>query len=324
MRLLFLSFISILKKVIVNFVQKIAHLGNSKVESYRFNHAGKYKLRKNIIVQDGIQKDSEDSRDLIKQSPTPLSTVSGNNFNIEIVETSLKYYAPDCYKHNQKDVNACGGFAGAAAVYILLNRMQKMSVSSNTEISIPYLSPLWIYWYARINDGFNSTLKDEGTTIRSVMKALKSPGVIDENIWRFDKHTPFQEPDNKALSANTFKIHNYFRVPINADAPKLIKDIIAFENLPIVGGLMLYEEQMAEAENTGILRPVIKPNKAKLIGGHAIRITRFKVINDVTYAQYIKSWGEDWGDNGYGYFPLKWASNPYYMIDLWTFDKQYF
>lgn len=322
-------------KKLINFVKNIfigedkTNIAKSKVEHVKIS---KLKLTKDILVQDGIKKDPPDNRDKIKESPikvgvsTSYTTEHTNNdqYSIQITDTSLRSYAPDSYLFNQKQLNACGGFSGSAAIYILMNRMQALSSGTSNKYKVPYFSPLWIYWYARDYDGFNSTASDCGTTLRSVMKALSNPGVVEEKVWKQYSHFVTTEPDENAKSSNKIKIHGYFRIKQDSTAPQLAKDVLAIEQLPIIAGINIYTEQLSKAYRNGIFEPVRNRDKAELIGGHAICVTGYKQINDKTYLEFLNSWGPDFGDNGYGYFPIEWLMDDFYCFDAWTFDKKYF
>lgn len=55
--------------------------------------------------------------------------------------------------------------------------------------------------------------------------------------------------------------------------------------------------------------------------GHAIYCCGWKVINGVEYLEFVNSWGEEWGDNGFGYLPKSYIEkglvfNPITLIDL--------
>ena len=108
------------------------------------------------------------------------------------------------------------------------------------------------------------------------------------------------------------------------DSVQLVKDVLSIEQLPILIGLTLYREQQAEAYKTGFLKPVSNKNNVSCIGGHAVCITGYKEIDGKVWLEFINSWGQDWGDYGYGYFPIEWIYDPFYVIDIWTCSKKYF
>lgn len=275
------------------------------------------RINKHLIIQNGLFKDDYDERDLIK----PKVKLSKDDLQLNITQTSLKTYAPKCSEFNQAATSACGGFAASAFMHILMNKMQHLSKSS---VESPYFSPLWVYWNARLNDGFGSEKIDEGTTLRSVMKSLKSPGVIDEKEWKFGWHFPTEEPSKKAKSANKITLQDYLRIPMKEESMQIVKDVLSIEQIPILVGLTLYREQQAEAYKTGFLKPVANKNNISCIGGHAVCVTGYKEIDGQVWLEFINSWGQDWGDYGYGYFPIEWIYDSFYVIDIWTCSKKYF
>jgi hypothetical protein len=297
-------------KFVINFLKNIFKLKKPRT----IDNIKSLKLNKNLIIKGGLYKDKQDNRDLIK--------VCSTNDSKTIDSFSLKEFAPLPKDFDQKSTSACGGFSASAFMHILMNKMQKLS---NASTKAPMFSPLWIYWNARLNDGFGAEKKDEGTTLRSVMKALRNPGVIEESYWKFGWHFPTEEPNTKAKESNKITLYDYLRIPMNKNAPETVKEILAIEQLPIITGIILYTEQQAEAYKTGYLKEVKDLNLANCIGGHAICITGYKTDpKGKVWLEFINSWNETWGDTGYGYFPIEWLYNPDYIIDIWTCSKNYF
>lgn len=55
--------------------------------------------------------------------------------------------------------------------------------------------------------------------------------------------------------------------------------------------------------------------------GHGVYCTGWKIINGVEHLEFINSWGEEWGENGYGYMPKAYIEkglvfDPITLIDL--------
>ena len=294
-------------------IKFISNLFSTSYRSENLKNTTQLKLTKSITIKGGLFKDKEDERDLIKTCSSDVSK--------SIAAFSLREFAPRPIDFDQKSTSACGGFSASAFMYVMMNKMQSLSGST---VKVPYFSPLWIYWNARLNDGNNATQKDEGTTLRSVMKALKNPGVIEEIKWKFGWHTPTQEPNANAKAANKITLFDYLRIPIDSNAPDTVKEILYTEQLPIITGLVLYQEQQAEAYKTGYLRPV-DTSSATCIGGHAICITGYHTdFSGRVWVEFINSWGDKWGDRGFGYFPIEWLSDRNYIIDIWTCSRKYF
>ena len=276
----------------------------------------------------GCKPDLIDGRDHIKLG-TAVHTIDTNSTK----EFSLKQYAPKVI--DQGNTSSCTGCAGAAAMYILLSKMhESMRAGDNNKESNVVLSPLYIYYNARIIDCLikdsaygkdSTTLLDSGATLRSLMKALKKYGVIPESMMPFDSYTPSSNiPCGIDIDKN-FKIKEYLRIEPTAYVEQICKNVLMVEKLPIIVGLYLYKEQMRSLDFGGYMHPCENIDDAEMIGGHAICVTGFKTVpGEGLYFEFINSWGTRTGDFGYGYFPASFLSDPNYTMDIWTFDKSYF
>lgn len=319
-------------KLIKSFVKSIftsdkEYNKDSMVKSFKMSFDNKDR-----IFKTGLRKDTPDDRDRLKVASVNLEELKASAGQDQLPKDfSLRIYAPDTGSFNQYSTSACGGFSSSALVYIVVKRMQALA---DKEGMVKSFSPLWIYWNARMYDSFGNVsaaiqqLPDSGTTLRSVMKALAHPGAIEESQYPFGRNLPTESPDAKARSASTFKINEYLRVPLNKgeETINLVKEILAIEKLPIELGVILYNEQMTNAKWNGYLKPVLDFNKANCIGGHAICITGY--ITDKRtgkcYLEFINSWGKEWGEKGYGYFPIEWLNDSRYVMDAWTLNLEYF
>ena len=276
----------------------------------------------NRIIVSGCIKDTPDSRDHIKVgSPLKMSETYSDSF-------SLKTLAPRA--RDQLSSSSCSGFAAASAMYILINKLNKkvndLNISKNFD-----LSPMFIYWNARKIryplEGDNYLKKhDEGVSLRDTMQALKSKGVIPEEMMPFNSSlSVFKAPKWENIDVDkNFKIKEYLRIPQDSKAYELYKNVLSVEKLPIIAGIILYDEQMDEMDRTGIMYPVKNKNKAECIGGHAVCVTGFCTIKEQPYIEFLNSWGSRYGDNGYCYFPAAFLFDPFYTLDSWTFSKNYF
>lgn len=59
------------------------------------------------------------------------------------------------------------------------------------------------------------------------------------------------------------------------------------------------------------------PNNNILLGGHSIVIVGY----DQKYYKFINSWGETWGNNGYGFIPCEYINNIDYSDEFFILKK---
>ena len=95
------------------------------------------------------------------------------------------------------------------------------------------------------------------------------------------------------------------------------------QNLPIIFGFLVYPSfEVEEVAKTGI---VPLPQKGeKSVGGHAVAIVGYQPSSDDSDESLFivrNSWGEDWGDKGYCYFPESYILNPDLAFDFWVVQK---
>ena len=89
---------------------------------------------------------------------------------------------------------------------------------------------------------------------------------------------------------------------------------MSFQEHTIVIGISVYESfESVEVSKTGIV-PIPKDGENNL-GGHAILIVGYD--DDKKCFKFRNSWGESWGDKGYGYIPYNYLTNPNLAGDFW-------
>lgn len=64
------------------------------------------------------------------------------------------------------------------------------------------------------------------------------------------------------------------------------------------------------------------PNSNEQFWGHFLFLTGFNIIkNGIEYIEFVNSWGENWGDNGFGYLPLEYLTKGYGMNEWVVFEN---
>jgi C1A family cysteine protease len=237
-----------------------------------------------------LKKQKEDNRDYIYK-PTLTLTPNSHFLNDAIITS--------CPILDQSNLGSCLSNAVYAQFYIL----------SKSNIT---LSRLHLYMISRAIDQYSLT-EDSGATIRGCMKAISKYGISNEKIWpyiisNFNKLPPL-------LSfTNTYKLNGYTYTFIKQDL-KSIKEVIASFN-PIVIGIAVYSSfESTNATNYGII-PMPNTSKEQLLGGHAVLLIGYDDKTKVF--KFQNSWGNKWGDKGYGYLPYDYVLNNNLAFDLCT------
>ena len=87
---------------------------------------------------------------------------------------------------------------------------------------------------------------------------------------------------------------------------------------PIVFGISVYESfESEEVAKTGIVQ--LPEKTEKMLGGHAIVIVGYDQEKHLFI--FRNSWGEDWGDKGYGYLPFEYVCDKDLASDFWVVNK---
>ncbi|MGE7988566.1 C1 family peptidase [Lysinibacillus fusiformis] len=144
-----------------------------------------------------------------------------------------------------------------------------------------------------------------GTSILAAMKVLFDKGVCEERFWPYIGCNPCQDnscnlgspKDGADENAEKYKIKAYAKL----ENVLIMKRSIAV-NGPCVIGLRVYNNWFTdEVKNSGKIP--LPPNGADSIGigGHALCVVGYD--DDIKMFKIKNSWGEKWGEKGYGYVP---------------------
>jgi hypothetical protein len=212
---------------------------------------------------------------------------------------------------DQGGTNACTGFALARVVEHLLRRARRPAAS---------VSPFMLYSMARRYDEFPGS-KDEGSSLRGVLKGWFKHGACVDSLWRTGVEMPPVPDDPKKdwwLEAVNRPLGAYYRV-----ATRSIADIhCALNEVGVVlasgvchagwdEGAGLKQSAAPRSFRGGIWTiPQRKPERSD--SGHAFAIVGY----DERGFLLQNSWGPGWGTRGYAILGYDdWLEN---AMDCWV------
>jgi C1A family cysteine protease len=202
----------------------------------------------------------------------------------------------------QGDLGSCTAHAaGAAAMFLDV-------YDHDMPVVVP--ARLFIYYATRSLEGTQKT--DVGASIRSTVKAIVTWGYPPEDKWPYNIERFAVRPSDDVIAlAAKERIKTYQRLGRDLDE---FRESLA-EGYPIIIGFSVFSSIYGRnVKKTGVI-PVPKAGE-NLEGGHAVLVVGY---DDTKRALIIRnSWGEDWGEEGYGYLPYRYIEDPKLSGDFWT------
>jgi len=249
------------------------------------------------VKNSGFIRDALDPRDFCASRLFP------RGLQLPISTANRPNYSP---VEDQSTLGSCTAQAGVGIAEML----DRLPDGAHVD-----LSRLALYFFER--EAMGTVDEDSGATIRECMKQL-AIGVPPESLWPYDIAKFKDAPPQEAVDARgAHRIAEYYRVP--ALRQQYMAKAALARGLPVICGILVYESMMTpEVAETGkVPYPVHAPDL--LVGGHAIVLVDYDDMRDVFI--FRNSWGEDWGDGGYGTLPQSYISSPRLTSDMWVATK---
>jgi len=155
-------------------------------------------------------------------------------------------------------------------------------------------SAMWIYKKGKIHDPFPGE-DYSGTTIKGACRGLIKEGCCEEKFWPYVDSEDAQMLEGAAENAAQYKIDAYYTIPKqNHD---LIKKALLKETL---WTSFRVHRHFYYTPKSGIIDSE-KYLASDNVGGHAVAMTGWKIIDGDLYWEFQNSWGTSFGDRGFFY-----------------------
>jgi len=200
---------------------------------------------------------------------------------------------------DQRESQACSGFAAANLVEVLLRKF-------HPEHAREY-SPLFVWWNARRIERTEG--EDTGVYSRSVMKALHKQGICPRRLWPFERKLYHKKPSEKAFrTAQRVRITGYQR----CESRKAVRSALT-AGLPVFVGIELREGYLKVKgpmeTHPAQFRALRNQPKTH---GHFLAVVGYRPEG----ALIVNSWGRRYGDNGFYLMP--WSVLMRDQYDIWV------
>lgn len=194
---------------------------------------------------------------------------------------------------NQGELKSCTAFP-ISTVYEFFAQRNRKNVN---------ISELFIYYNSReLNGNINN---DSGATLVSAIHAVKEKGACYTKTYPYEIESFSQLPKDEAYAEAKHQVVNKAsRINITETD---FKHAIA-NGHPVIIGLKIFESFYPKDDSGIIPFPSSDAAEYEQYGNHALLVVGY---NDEEKLFKIRnSWGEEFGDKGYGYAPYDYIANP--------------
>lgn len=162
---------------------------------------------------------------------------------------------------------------------------------------------------------YNDKMTDKQSSMHSCACALYTHGLCSEQIWPYAQEKQNTLPPISAYENAKFnQISKYDPMNVIYDLQNIKMCLVS--KIPICVGICVYDS--FDKNKTGHIK---MPNltSEKLLGGHAIMLVGYN--DQLQTFIFANSFGQGWGQNGFGTIPYEYIMNENMTTDLWIFKR---
>ena len=172
-------------------------------------------------------------------------------------------------------------------------------------------SRLFVYYLERLMEG--TVNEDSGASIRDSVKVLNKYGAPPETEWPYDIAKFTQRPPDSAFT-DALKDVALQYIRVWRAQGQYIKWSLT-RKYPVLIGFTVYQS-FEDIGSDGIM-PMPSPTET-ILGGHAVLVVGYIVINGKRYWVVKNSWGKGWAAEGYFYMPEEYLLDKGLASDFWS------
>ena len=224
-----------------------------------------------------------------------FAPLAAGSFNEMPSRVSLEAYAPN--RGQQGRQGSCVGWASAYAARTILH-----SRATGKDPNSVAFSPAYLYNQIALEGC-------QGAYMLEAMKSMKANGGLPFNEFKYDERSCSNYPQNKDVSrGQQFKIKGYNRLSLDHD--RYTPDVLAIkqniaQGAPVVIGMQVGGTFMSRMVGQKIWRPTQRDYTQRGFSGHAMCVMGYDDNLEGGAFQIMNSWGNRWGDNGFGWVKYK-------------------
>ncbi len=245
-------------------------------------------------------KDLQPSSGLLQESFEYLSTVREINPGYTVrrdlpASHDLSIYMPP--SGNQGQQASCSAWAVAYSVKSFYENRKRARDGWKLEIDRKpnykaIFSPAFIY--NQTNNG-----KDQGIRLSDALRLTVTKGSLPWDTMPYNEKNFSSQPSLSQLElAASFRAEDFRKLRYNNSSE--IKTQI-YQGNPVLAGILI-DESFYKLRG----KDIYKSHTGKNIIGHAIVITGYD--DSLQAFKFQNSWGQEWGESGFGYIDYKWFS----------------